>query len=433
MSPASRLQAAPLSAVPRRPARSPGSGRAGVRRLRAAASAWTPAIVCVLAYLFVITSGRLKVGTLAIVLGLGFVLLEGKPLRVPPFLVALGLFLVWALATAPLALNPSVAYERWWDYSKFWLIGFLICNAVRTPAQWRLVTVGWLALFALFPFRGIVYNFLTGNMTQGRYAWNFSFYNPNDYAAIALLALSLAIVHVRPGGPRWVRLSAFCGMVALPVAILLTGSRAGLISMVVLGSVLLAFSKRRLGITVLALAVSVVAIPLLPESTKARFAGIRMLTSAKTIAQADQYGSALERSVILTVAKTVAAENMAHGVGIGNYRFANAAYAARRPEWQAASGFRDAHNTFLTLAAETGLVGLGLFGSAVILVAVGLVRERRAELRRAGPSASTGQGFAPVALLAGLTGYVVMCATGSYVYLAFPYLFAALAARYRAA
>ncbi len=404
-----------------------------MRRIPNAVAGWTPPIVCVLAYLFVIHSGKLDIGTYAIVLGLGFMFLEGKPIRVPPFLIVFALFLTWALATVPLALDPSRAIDKWSNYGRVWLICFLLFNVVRTRRQWQIVTVGWLALFALFPFRGIVFNVLTGNVTQGRYSWNFSFRNPNDYASIALLALTLAIVHLQSGGPRWVRWSAWAGVIALPGAILLTGSRAGLLGMAVLAAVLLAFSKHRMGILALSICAVVLVFPLLPESTKARFGGMRYLTSSATLAQADQYGSAIERNVILEVATAVARDNPVYGVGIGNYPLANARYAASRPEWKFASGFRDSHNTYLTLAAETGVVGLLLFGGTVLLVVVGLVRERRAEISRSRDLNATVQGFAPVALLAGIVGYAAMCATGSYVYMAFPYLLITLAARYRAA
>lgn len=395
------------------------------------ASGWTPAIVCVLAYLFVIHSGKLDIGTYAIILGLVFVLLEGKPIKVPSFLVAFGLFLAWTLATSPLALDPARAFDKWSGYGKFWLICFLMYNAVRTPAQWRIVTVGWLALFALFPFRGIVFNVLTGNLTQGRYSWNFGFRNPNDYATIALLALTLAIVHLRPGGPRWVRWGALAGAIGLPGAILLTGSRAGVLGMAMMAAILLTFSKHRMGLLTVSVCAVLIAFPLLPESTRERFGGMRFLTSSETLAQADRYGSTAERSVILSVAAAVARDHPLFGVGIGNYPIANFRYAASRADWRIASGFRDSHNTYLTLAAETGVVGLLLFGSSVVLVGIGLFHERQAEAFASGRGIGGVQGFAPTVLFAGIAGYSTMCLTGSYVYMAFPYLLVTLAARYR--
>jgi O-antigen ligase len=82
--------------------------------------------------------------------------------------------------------------------------------------------------------------------------------------------------------------------------------------------------------------------------------------------------SALERFEILKTGLHIAASHALLGVGIGCYRDANARYAPRLGE-------RDAHNTYVNLAAEMGAPGLllwlGLVGSVLVQV-----RRRRARL-----------------------------------------------------
>jgi O-antigen ligase len=82
--------------------------------------------------------------------------------------------------------------------------------------------------------------------------------------------------------------------------------------------------------------------------------------------------SAQDRFAILKTGLSIFASHPVVGVGIGGYREANVRYAPRQ-------GARDAHNTYVGLAAETGLPGLllwlGLVGSVLAQT-----RRRRAHL-----------------------------------------------------
>mgnify|MGYP002780338082 CR=1 FL=1 len=387
---------------------------------------WTVAIASIVLYLFVVHSYRLPLGTTAIITGLIALALEGKRLTVPPFLLWFGAYLLWALAASPLGMDPGHSWERWQDFGKIWLIAFLIANAARSEQQWRIVLVGWLAMFALFPFRGTVMNYLSGITHAGRYAWNFAFENPNDLAAITLLILALCVSLVRAPRPHWVRWSARIGAATLPFLILLTGSRGAMLALVVFGAVLLAFSKRKLGTAVLVGVACVIALPFLPANLKERFGNMRFLTNTETLRQAD--GSAEQRYVILRVAATVARDHLLYGVGIGNYPYANKQYASQRAEWELADGFRDSHNTYLTIAAETGIPGLILMSGAAGSLLFGLLRARREGTRLAphvsDPALAEALVNRPPALLAGTLAFMTAGIFGSLFYIIFPYLFA---------
>src|SRR6202030_3237963 len=113
--------------------------------------------------------------------------------------------------------------------------------------------------------------------------------------------------------------------------------------------------------------------------------GITNLT--ETIAETDKKGrspagedrfeqfasaSARQRFDILKTGLHIAASHPVLGVGIGCYNEANARYA---PEL----GERDAHNTYVRLAAEMGLPGL-LLWLALVGSVLTQVRRRRARL-----------------------------------------------------
>lgn len=406
---------------------SPQARRPLTARLRSLGEpGWTIALGCVITYLFVVHSYRLAIGTAAILIGLVALVLEGRPLKVPPFLLWFGAYLLWALATAGLGIDPTHSWERWQDFGKIWLIAFLLANAARSEKQWRIVLVGWLAMFALFPFRGTVFNYLSGTTHAGRYAWNFVFQNPNDLAAITLLVLALCVAFVRTPHPASVRWCARLGAATLPFLILLTGSRGALLALAVFAATLLSFTKRRAGTAVLVGIACIIAIPFLPANLKARFADMKFLANTETIGQADS--SAEQRFIILKVAAAVARDHLAHGVGIGNYPRANNSYAMQRPEWAFARGFRDSHNTYLTLAAETGLPGLLLMAAATASLLVTLLRAQREGKRLAvtcpDPVLAEALVNRPPALLAGTLAFMVAAIFGSLIYIIFPFVFA---------
>lgn len=391
---------------------------------------WTISIVCILVYLFVVHSYKIAIGSHAIVIGLAALAFEGRQVRLPSFLVWFGAFLIWALITLPFGISPENSFERWQDFGKLWLIAFLISNAARSEKQVRIVAVGWLALFALYPFRGTLFNVLGGISTMGRYAWNFTFGNPNDLAAIALFPLALCVALMRTPDSKGIKWCARVGAASIPVLIVLTGSRGGLLALGVFVAILLLFSKRRAGILVLGLLAFTMAMPLMPEAIRERFANMKFLKDEETIGQADS--SALQRYKILQVATAIALDHPIFGVGIGNYPVAHAEYALQRPEWDFASGRRDSHNTYLGLLAENGVPGFLLMAGAAASLLLTLLRAHKSANRvLASETGSPGERNAlvwrPPALIAGTLAYLAASFFGSFFYLIFPYLFAVTA------
>jgi O-antigen ligase len=98
-------------------------------------------------------------------------------------------------------------------------------------------------------------------------------------------------------------------------------------------------------------------------------------------------------------------------------------------EWEIARGFRDSHNTYLTIAAETGLPGSSAHGGAVISLLVSCLSahsEREAPRRDChDPVAARGADQSgPPALIAGLLAFLVTAVFGSLFLHHFPFLYA---------
>jgi O-antigen ligase len=283
-------------------------------------------------------------------------------------------FLLWALVTMFFAISPETARDVLIERLKALVIFFVVVNALRTPQQLRLYVLLILLAFLIYPIRGALHNYVTGNTLFGRAIWNKIYANPNDLGGITLLmlGLALAIATVKTQDRRVRRAVALLVPVMLLV-ILLTQSRGVFIGLLVgFGPTLLAQIKRRPSIAVPVLIVVCVVAVLVPAASWHRLEGITKLTSFESAAQADPEGSAKGRLKIVGIAWRIFTNNPVLGVGIGCYNEANALYA---PEL----GRRDAHNTYLSLAAEMGLPGLllwlGLVGSVLAQV-----RRRRASL-----------------------------------------------------
>jgi len=242
----------------------------------------------------------------------------------------------------------------------------------------------------IWPARGTLKNYVTGNTIFGRAIWNKMYKNSNDLAAITLLmlGLALAIATVKTQSVR-VRRAAIALVPLTLLIILLTQSRGAFLGLLVgFGPSLLASLRKRPSLMAPVLAVLVGVAVLVPAVSWHRLATLTTLTSEETSAEAHQdrtllaredrfiliaEDSARQRFEILKTGLHMAASHPLLGVGIGGYREANARYA---PEL----GERDAHNTYVSLAVEMGLPGLllwlGLVGSVLAQV-----RRRRAQLQ----------------------------------------------------
>ena len=298
-------------------------------------------------------------------------------------------FLLWALMSALFAISPETAWPVLIEWLKALVIFFVVVNVLRTPQQLRFYLLLILVAFAIYPARGTLINYVTGNRLFGRAIWNQMYANPNDLGALTLLmlGLALAIATVKTQDVR-VRRAAAAFVPVVLLIILLTQSRGVFLGLLVgFGPPLLTrLRKRSSGTTPAVLAVLAVIAVLVPATSWHRLESITNLTQtigethtspSSTPGNLSLYSkvaedSARQRFEILKTGLHIAANHPILGVGIGGYREANARYAPLL-------GAHDAHNTYVSLAAEMGFPGLllwlGLVGSVLAQV-----RRRRAYL-----------------------------------------------------
>ena len=318
------------------------------------------ALWCVLLYGFVVHSGRLAVGQEALVAGILLVLVNGS-VRFPRPLLWLGAYTAWAALTAPMSAHYDEALLGAYEFTKVWVIAFLVVNAIRTRSHLRFFIIAWIALFGLFPVRGVLISWLTGygGTFGGRIGWNFTFANPNDLASLALMPIAVCIGLLQVERTLWLRVVAMAGVAATSLVVVLTQSRGGQLALGTLGLVTV-LSQRKKGRILLALSAAAVVVAFsVPARYFDRVVNLKVLTGGtENVAKADRDGSAVQRFNIWKVALHIVKEQPIQGAGIGTYALAHGD-AWRNVEGLEGdpSGKRDAHSTFLRIMAETGLVG----------------------------------------------------------------------------
>jgi putative inorganic carbon (hco3(-)) transporter len=368
-----------------------GSGRVLTERLRRRTAAPAGALswygLAIFTFFFVTARLPELFTEFGIYLALLGLVVRPQGLGFPPPLRWALVFLLWAIVTALFAIGPDTAWPAVIERLKALVIFFVVVNVLRTPKQLRFYILLILVAFVIYPARGTLINYVHGETLQGRAIWNKIYSNSNDLAAITLLmlGLALAIATVKTQSVR-LRWAAAALVPVTLLIILLTQSRGVFVGLVVgFGPPVLArLMKRPSGAAPVLVVLAVIAV-LVPAASWHRLGGITNLT--KTIAEAHKKGppatsedrldqfaadSARQRFDILKTGLHIAASHPVLGVGIGCYNEANARYAPQLGE-------RDAHNTYVRLAAEMGLPGLllwlGLVGSVLTQV-----RRRRAYL-----------------------------------------------------
>ena len=323
---------------------------------------WSLSLVGLCIFTFAIISFRFPVAQLGIAVAALGLILGRERVQVPFPLWLYAAFLLWALAGSFASRYQDVALDKLVEHLKLLVIMFVIINALRSKDQLRFYLLFFLACFVLFPVRGT----LVGRDTiQGRAVWNYIYANPNDLAALAIIALGIAFA-IAFSEPRRtvVWFGATISSVLLLLVILLTQSRGAFIGLAVgMSTAILRLVLKRPRLFVPAILVALLIGFMTPDSVWNRLSGIGKLTSTSTIDEADHEGSAAQRFEIQKVAWQIFIENPIFGIGLGSYKEANQRNAPHL-------GRKDTHNTYLNLAAEVGLPALllwcALFGSVIL-------------------------------------------------------------------
>jgi len=371
--------------------------------------AWTLVYLGFLGYVFAITTYKLPIGDSSIVAAMIGLLLLERGWRLPGLIRWAVVFLGWCALGYLQTDFPGVVWENVIFLAKLCLIMLVAANALRSPAQIRFFMIFFLACYALFPVRGTIVNyFVTHDTHHGRAVWNYIYANPNDLAALSLLLLSVAAALHATERTAWVRISAVAGIATLPVLILMTQSRGGVIALCVFAVCSLSAQGRRLRTPLLATGLALGVIAVAPSDVWKRMKGLTQV--AESVDRVDPEGSGKARFEIWQVAIGIIGDHPWTGVGWGAYPMAHAQFGLEL-------GQPDTHSTYLNGLAEAGYPGLVLF-LTLLWSAVREAEKARRLCRVSQPHVALQLRYLELGLLA----FLIAGVFGSYAKLSFLYL-----------
>jgi O-antigen ligase len=278
-----------------------------------------------------------------------------------------------------------------------------------------------LVSFCIYPVRGTLLNYISGETIAGRAIWNGIYSNPNDLAGLSLLQFAFALGVLTVERQRWAKAIAWTAVLLEPLIIILTQSRGAFIALLLFGLIVGGRYMRHLRkVTVFAVCVAALLV-VVPNNVWTRIGTFGGPSQVNGQPQAEAESSSEQRLEILRVATAIIAANPITGVGVGAYGDAHAVYAQSPKFNSIAQGHRDTHNTYLNLLAETGFVGFACFA---ILVVATLREARNARLssKESNPALTAQLFFMEV----GAYAYLIAGIWGTYGELIFTYFYFAV-------
>lgn len=263
-------------------------------------------------------------------------------------------FTLWSVATATWALRPTTSFEFLPTVLAL-LTLYVASSCFRyTDAELRKVT--YLAIAGgCAAAVWTIYLFYQGarwtevSPVRASLILGSRQTNPNVLAMSLLLPIALAFGYFLSYKRGFAKLAMLLALIVTTLGLLLTMSRGAIVAFIVLLFVYVRRLRVRLRIA-MPIAVLAVLLSLMPVGFFTRFQ-----TAAKT-------GGA-GRLDIWTVGLSALKHYGVIGAGLNNFPLAYTNYMGEAPHFKGAS--RDAHNTFLNIGVESGVIGLFLFVAAI--------------------------------------------------------------------
>ncbi len=326
-----------------------------------------------------------------------------------PIAGVLIVFVAWSIVTSAWAPNPNWALSRAITYVG--LLGMAFAISVlplsKVVGLWRVIFVGSLISLPLgffLPHPDPVY------MESGRFSSGGK--DPNDYANLVLIVFLVSVFgttsYARGVSRLLILLSAWLSLMAIP----LSGSRTAIVS----ASLLIPLGWLTRGLR--GILVGLIALMLLGATTfvlkdNEPFRGYyeTFTRRAQSLGEIGNESTWAGRIDIWRAAWHVFTLYPIGGVGLGNFAWVSPEYSATAA-WIASmredGGGAVAHNTFLSVLAETGVIGFVSFLALQILLFLRLSRlYKRHALARG--------------LLLGLLGYWFASLTLTWEYVKIPF------------
>ena len=293
----------------------------------------------------------------------------GSP-GVGPFIVGSGLLFAWMLISTAWASDSHAALSSALRLVQGPLIALVIVATIGTVAAFRLVLGCYVAgatVSALAGMSGATRSDSAAIASSGRLSGGIG--DPNFLAAVLIAALLIAFFWLQVTKNRRNRLLVALAALSCLAGIFLTESRGGVVGLAFATVVAILYAgpvRRRILISIATTgAFAVLYFSIAPPQS------FQHLTTFTT-------GGGTGRSDLWTVAAKAFREHPLAGVGAGNYTIVEPQFLVNvnqnLPRADLVLHGEQVHNTYLHLAAELGIVGIGLF---LFTIFVPLIYARR--------------------------------------------------------
>lgn len=288
------------------------------------------------------------------------------------------------------AASPERAQEAWMDLVKNGIIVVVITILLHRATRFRQVM--WSLLFAgMFMGTLSVIQYLTGTfgneyagfaqapikhlvggVSSHRVAGPIG--DPNFYAQAMLVLIPIALDRFWNEENRKLRWLAAWATVVCSLAVVFTFSRGGFLAMVVVFGAMFIFRPPKPSALIITLLIALILFPFVPSEYTARIMTIVDFLPSSEISSAP-IGEASYRGRLseVLVGLMMFRDNPILGVGFNNYPVHYQEYS-RRLGLDPRLEQRSAHNLYVEVAAETGILGLVTFGVILFITLNGIYR-----------------------------------------------------------
>ncbi|EPR37228.1 hypothetical protein dsx2_1171 [Desulfovibrio sp. X2] len=304
--------------------------------------------------------GELHIERVYMLMFMGIAFLNKEKRFVPsPVNGMVVLFTGVLLVSGVLAYRWDPAWLLFQDYLKYVIFYFMVILSVRDERDLRNLVVAFAAVMAIYVGKSL-WEFTF----HGRYVWRMgiarlcgvdnTYGDPNSFAATICYSLPLTWAAIRMKLPhKWLRLGLWGYEGMAIAAIILTGSRSGMMTgLFFLGLVLLG-SSRKMGSALCIGLVLLVSWNFMPEDLQTRF-----LSLFEDVGPASAENSAAGRLEGFLHGVEVFTQHPLLGIGPSNFPYS----------WPGVVDGMNAHNLYGQTMGELGLAGVVAFGCLLWLV-----------------------------------------------------------------
>jgi O-antigen ligase len=362
---------------------------------------WNLAFIGFCGYSIAVITYIAPIGRASMIVALLGLIFGKDRIRFPLPLVCFIAWYLYAAATAPTSEWFVVVKEELVNIGIIGLIFLVAMNVLTERSRLRFYLFLTLAAYGMYPVRGAIFNqFIYHAAELGRIAWNGMFANPNDLIALLLFPLGLAVGVLYTERHKFVRYAALAGIALISLIAFMTQSRGGILALGFFGAWTLARQKRRLRMLPAVLGIVAVVVLFAPNDVWSRLKKISSATSSGELQEADDQGSAEQRFEIWKVAATISRDYPFTGVGLGAYPYEHWRYVYRGMKGfkTTARGLRDAHSSYLTALAETGVPGF-IFWMGIFVTTIRTVQRARKTIKQTDPDGERQLFFAQLGLM----------------------------------